>query len=175
MVRKVRIDDCEALGRITVDASLTTFADVIPAELLDLTWAPADSAAGWRRTLAEGLGEEEHFLVAEEAGVVVAFVWAVPAADTPGYDAAVRGLYVLPARQRSGIGRRLLGEAVRRLRDAGVRSVEIGCIRENPSCGFYRRMGGVEIGRRPERVDGYNTEEILFGWQDLDQLTGSLS
>ena len=64
----------------------------------------------------------------------------------------------------------LLKHGVTRLRDAGLRSLEIGCLKENRSCGFYRHMGGVEIGRSQVRVDRYDTEEILFGWRNLSTL-----
>ncbi len=51
-----------------------------------------------------------------------------------------------------------------------ARSLEIGCIKENPNCDFYRHMGGVEIGRRNAQVDLFESEEILFGWPDLSVL-----
>ena len=63
-----------------------------------------------------------------------------------------------------------MAEAARRLvaREAG--SLEIGCIQENPNCAFYRRLGGVEIARRPNHVDRFETEEIFFGWPDIRDL-----
>ena len=82
----------------------------------------------------------------------------------------MQALYVLPTWQGRGVGRTLLGHAMRLLRAGGKDSVEIGCIRENPNCDFYRHLGGVEIGRRPNRVDRFETEELFFGWRDLGLL-----
>ena len=128
------------------------------------------SAANWRRDWQRQTDRGQSFDVAEESGRVVGFVWASPWADSDGYDAAIRGLYVLPTRQGTGIGKRLLLHAAGILVERGCASLEIGCARENPSCGFYRHLGGQEIGRRPLRVDRFDTEEILFGWKNIQAL-----
>jgi ribosomal protein S18 acetylase RimI-like enzyme len=170
--RDARIEDCDALGLITVSASHSTFIGHIPEECLDFSWTPAQSARGWRDSFPTNTDRGQTFRVLERGDRVIGFVWAAPWADSEGYDGSIQGLYVLPTRQRQGLGRKLLRDAVRRLQRGGARSVEIGCVRENPSCGFYRHLGGIEIGRRPVKVDAFQTEEILFGWPDLSSLLG---
>jgi L-amino acid N-acyltransferase YncA len=169
-IREAHLDDCEAIGLITVAASHATFIGAIPEEHIDFSWTPAQSAAGWRRSFAGNTDRGQQVRVAERAGRIVGFVWSAPWADSPGYDASIRGLYVLPTCQGQGIGRALLRDAAQALYRDGARSLEIGCVRENPSCAFYRHLGGVAIGRRPARVDALDTEEILFGWSDLAAL-----
>lgn len=164
-VRPVSLDDTDALGLITVTASWGAFIGQIPEASLDLEWTPHASASGWRRTL-EGLPPDEFMLVAEGDDGVVGFAWAGLSARHRRADGEVKGLYVLPSSQRRGIGRRLVGEVVRRLEHHGVSSLVIGCIAENPSCDFYRHLGGVEAFRRPNTVDRHQTEEIFFRWSD---------
>ena len=53
---------------------------------------------------------------------------------------------------------------------ASLDTILIGCVKENPSCGFYNHLGGVEVFRRPQQVDDYETEEIFFGWKTLGEL-----
>jgi GNAT superfamily N-acetyltransferase len=88
----------------------------------------------------------------------------------PDYERAVSGLYVLPSMQRIGVGRALLDYVAAELARIGVDTLLIGCVRENPSCEFYRRLGGVEVFRQPQQVDRFETEEIFFGWLTLRDL-----
>lgn len=169
-IRPITPADIDALGLITVTASHSVFIGAIPEEDIDFNWTPAVSAANWRRTFDQDRALYDQFWVAEEQGRVIAYVWSAPGANTPGFDWSVRGLYVLPTRQREGIGRTLLAFVADRLARDGVTTLEIGCVKENPSCGFYRHLGGAEVGRRPVAVDAYDTEEILFGWRDLAPL-----
>lgn len=170
-IRAASIDDVDALGLITVTASLGTFIGQIPEEDLDLGWRPEDSATGWRATMSE-LPSSQFFLVADVGGQVAGFVWAGLSRTGPDDEGEINGLYVLPTRQRVGLGRLLVVHAVDRLRRChAISSLLIGCIKENPSCGFYRHLGGIESFRRPNAVDNYQTEEVFFRWTDLAPLT----
>lgn len=167
-IRPATTEDSDALGLITVSASLRAFIGRLPEESLELGWRPQDSAAGWRATL-EQLPVDQFVLVAEIDGRVVGFVWS-GLTDAAG-EGQIKGLYVLPTLHGQGIGRGLLAYAVDRLEEhATVTSLLIGCVRENPSCGFYRHLGGVEAFRRPATVDDFQTEEIVFSWSDLSAL-----
>jgi len=116
------------------------------------------------------LPEDEFLTVADVDDGVPGFVWAGTKTGRDDFVRSVRGLYVLPTMERRGIGRVLLRHAAARLEAEGAESVLIGCVRENPSCGFYRHLGGVEVLRRPQRVDRFDTEEVFFGWEHLDRL-----
>ncbi len=152
-----------------MSGSLATFLGHVPEEKLDFGWTPSDSARSWRRTIAS-LPANEFFDVAEVGDRVVGFVWAGSNTEKEDVVGTVRGLYVAPTRQGRGIGRALLRHAAARLVAAGATSLLIGCVRENPSCGFYRHLGGVEAYRRPQTVDRFETEEIFFSWTDLTPL-----
>ncbi|MBD3646597.1 MAG: GNAT family N-acetyltransferase [Pseudomonadales bacterium] len=169
-IREATMEDHQALGLITVTASHSAFIGVIPEEDLDFSWTPEVSADNWHMSFPENTDRGQVFLVAEADDRVTGFAWGRPWAATEGFDATVQALYVLPTFHGQGIGRRLLSEVCSRLAHRGATSLEIGCVQENPSCGFYRHLGGVEIGRREVRVDRYRTHEILFGWRDLEVL-----
>lgn len=168
-IRAAELEDCDALGLVTVTASLGAFLGHIPEPRLDLTWTPADSAEGWRTTLGS-LPAADLFLVVESGDLgVVGFVWAGPSSRRPS-EGEVRGLYVLPTQQGRGLGRLLLSDAVRHLRDRSFHSLLVGCVRENPSCDFYRHLGGVEVFTEPATVDRHETEEVFFAWPDMTLL-----
>ncbi|MEZ4863757.1 MAG: GNAT family N-acetyltransferase [Caldilineaceae bacterium] len=169
-MRPATIDDCDALGLVIVTASLKTFLGNIPEEDFDFSWTPEVSANNWREFFTDGLSPEQFFMVAEMDQRVVGYVWAGRATGRPDYERAVDGLYVLPSVQCQGVGRALLRYVANRLCDEGVNGLLIGCLKENPSCGFYQHLGGVEIFRQPRNYDRYATEEIFFGWRDLQEL-----
>jgi ribosomal protein S18 acetylase RimI-like enzyme len=96
------------------------------------------------------------FLVGEVDGRVVAAVMA-------GYDGHrgwVNYLAVEPDLQRSGLGRAMMAEAERRLRELGCPKVNLQIRRGNQGVAdFYRRLGYAEddlisMGKRLERDDG---------------------
>ena len=167
-IRSASQVDCDALGLVTVTASLGAFIGRIPEASLQLGWTPDESAQGWRKTLAD-LPADEFVLVAEIDDVVVGFVWAGPSKLADG-EGEVKGLYVLPTAQGQGFGSLLVCVAAQRLQRAAMSSLIVGCIAENPSCGFYRHLGGSEAFRRPGAVDRYSTEEIVFRWPAISEL-----
>jgi L-amino acid N-acyltransferase YncA len=166
-IRDAVIEDCEQIGLITVTASHSAFIGTIPEADLDFSWTPEVSAAGWRKNFADNINRGQKFLVAEENDQVLGFACTKPWAQTPGFDACVQALYVLPSHHRRGIARQLLGHIASEFTRENLNRLEIGCVQENLSCNFYIHMGGVEVARRPVQVDRYETQEIVFGWPDV--------
>ena len=83
-----------------------------------------------------------HLALRDERGQPVAIVSAVPAATEhrPGRRAwRLRGMAVVPALQRAGLGSRLLDEVVERCRSAGAEVVWADG--RDSALGFYRRRG----------------------------------
>ena len=168
--RPATIDDCAALGLVIVTASLKTFLGQIPEEAFDFTWTPAVSARNWREYFSTAAPPGEFLVVAAVDRRVVGYVMAGRATGRQDYERYVNALYVLPSMQGKGVGRALLRYVANRLIDEGGNSLLIGCLKENPSCSFYKRLGGVEVYRGSNTMDRYETEEIFFGWSDLKDL-----
>jgi ribosomal-protein-alanine N-acetyltransferase len=99
------------------------------------------------RTFLSQKGAET--IVAERDGHVVAFVLGWRRRRTEGH---VITLDVAAAARRQGLGRRLLSEFERRLRDAGVTRVQLEtAIANKTAIAFYERLGY----RRVARLEGY--------------------
>ena len=109
---------------------------------------PPDGAEmGRRRQLVQDLGLP--YLVAEENGVVQGFAYAGPYRPRPGYRYTVEdSVYVAPWTQAKGIGRRLLGEVIRRAEAAGKRQMLaiIGDSGNTASIGLHEAMGFRRVG-----------------------------
>jgi hypothetical protein len=46
----------------------------------------------------------------------------------------------------------------------------VSVLPENPYVGFYGHLGAVRVGSQPYVWEGYATEELLFGWDDVSKL-----
>ncbi len=100
------------------------------------------------------------WLVAEAAGEVVAYAYAAPYRDRPGYRFTVEDtIYVAPAARGRGVGRALLEATVAAASAAGMRQMVAvigdpanpGSVRLHEACGFARagilRGVGFKFGR----------------------------
>lgn len=109
----------------------------------------------------------DHRLVARDGGgSVVGWAAASPVSDRCAYAGVVEAsVYVDPAAQGRGIGRRLLDALVRSTELAGVWTVQAGIFPENEAslrlheaCGF-RRVG---VRERLGRIDGEWRDVVLL-------------
>jgi ribosomal protein S18 acetylase RimI-like enzyme len=103
-------EDAAAIAAVQVRAWRTSYADLLPADILD--GLDADSIAeGWRESLARPADARNRVLVALERNLVTAFLVTGPASD-PDCDPVATGeltdLTVDPHKRGEGHGSRLL-------------------------------------------------------------------
>jgi ribosomal protein S18 acetylase RimI-like enzyme len=107
-------DDADAIAEVQVRAWRTSYAGLLPADLLD-SLDPAELAAGWREALARPVDARQRALVALERNTVTGFAVTSPAAD-PDADAATDGeisdVTIDPERRGQGHGSRLMQACV---------------------------------------------------------------
>lgn len=132
-----------AIGRRAVpDTYRTLCAPAVIRSIVEQAYAPAALRECIERCSEAG---DAHFLVAEEAGVVVAFLHY----DCDGSQPELHRIYIDPDRKRSGIGSRLLEELHRRLEPQA--SYVLMVVADNlPAVAFYSRHGFQE----EAQVDG---------------------
>ena len=171
------------MGRVMVEAWLTAHRGQVPDAAWHKRvneWTPEVSAQAWARNFAEraqGHHPRDVLLVAEDdADDLIAVVFGMEADDdSSGSVAEVAGLYVLPDRQRQGIGRLLLMEAGKELATLGFTKLQIGVLTTNlPARGFYKAMGGHEIGQRTIDEEGYLLPGTVYGWTDIAALASDV-
>lgn len=176
--RPTTIADAPELARILIGTNEETFRGLVPDKCL-MSLTREESETNWRRTLAAGgLSEGQFLIVAEHIGSgdapqgLVGYVLAGGKAELATYERELDVLMVDAAWQRRGIGRQLVVRAAIELRRQGVTSMLVGIQVDNPNRVFYERLGGRLVGRRPLDWAGYQTEEILYGWDDVGALIG---
>lgn len=172
-VRRGRLEDCEAVGRVHVEAWQAAYRGLMPDDYLDAL-DPSARAERWRSALSGGPGQggcrlqgrDALLLVAEnEAGTVVGI--SVVGPDRSGEDATTGELWMInlaPEAWGSGVGAALLAAATEELRHAGYRQAALWVLVGNPRARrFYEREGWAPDGaRKRDSVRGFEVEEMRY-------------
>ncbi|TNF29057.1 MAG: N-acetyltransferase [Deltaproteobacteria bacterium] len=150
VVRPARPADAEPIAIVHRVTWRLAYRGLLPAAYLRrLRHEPL--VARWRDVIA-GRGRRDRVWVAERDGGIVGFAesGASDARDLePGFAGEVYMLYVHPAHQGQGLGRRLLDAALADLEERGFFWAVIGVLERNaPARRFYERAGFVADGAR---------------------------
>ena len=165
-LRQAAQDDAAAIARVHLETRRTTYRGLLPdAELATGDAEVERFTREWRERLA-GAGAERIVLVLEdETGEVVGFTaagWNEPGAEFP---CELYSIYILPAAQRRGGGRRLLAAVLAHLREQGAPSLVLWALAGNPYRGFYAATGGTVVARRTLVLGGAEVEEVAYFWR----------
>jgi GNAT superfamily N-acetyltransferase len=181
-IRPARIEDCPALARVIIDATISAFGGRVPDACLN--WLTVEeSAANWARNFEPGgLDPGEYIFVAEveRTDIIGLAMVGLQSADhlqdehiTARFPRDLYSIQVDPAWQRRGIGRRLVAKVAEALLKDGVTSLLVRVLVDNPNRIFYERLGAVLVGSQPYDWEGYSTQELLYGWDDICQFCGT--
>lgn len=103
-------DDARAIAEVQVRAWRASYAELLPAELLDAMQVD-EVSEGWHAALTRPADARNRVMVALEANLVVGFALTGPAWDPdtdPIADGELADLTIVPDRQRAGHGSRLM-------------------------------------------------------------------
>jgi ribosomal protein S18 acetylase RimI-like enzyme len=107
-------DDAPAIAAVQIRAWRTSYADLLPADLL-AAMEPDEVAAGWRDALRSPGDARNRVLVSLERNLVTGFAITGPATDPdrdPIADGEITDLTVDPHRRGAGHGSRLMQACV---------------------------------------------------------------
>lgn len=170
-IRPANVRDAAAIARVRIDSWRATYRGIIPDAYL-AGMNEDESAAGWERILSAGPNTASVF-VAESDGEVIGFA-AGNMLREPRYDldAELSAVYLRPAFQRAGIGRRLVQEVARAQRAHGATGLIVWVIARNKiGRAFYESLGGELLVEQPFQWDGMDLVEAGFGFDDLAALS----
>lgn len=139
---------------------VTTWAATYPDVRRPPTFAIRERQ--WREAFAHRDGTWFCLVIENAKRELVGFAKGVKQSSGAG---DLSKIYLLEEYQRMGIGRRLMGHVARRFLSEGVSSMTLSADPANPSCAFYRALGGEE--RRDARG---RLERGSFVWRDLERL-----
>ncbi len=172
IVRLATPADAVAIASLHAESWRTTYRGILRDEFLD---GPIDAnrRAHWDARLSPNASGVLPFVaLAEVDAVPQAFVCVFLDADAT-WGALLDNLHVSPGCKGRGLGRRLMGEAVRWIRQQRPQSrMHLWVYEQNdPARRFYERLGGV-INERCLHVapDGSHVDAIRYGWEELHRL-----
>jgi hypothetical protein len=163
-IREASAADADAIARLHAASWRSAYRGI----LKETTLGPgleAERRAHWRGKLA-ALGPEDTVLIADGLGFIAA--WAK---GDPGFGAYIDNLHVHPDRRGAGLGRRLLGAAMRQVARRGESRVYLWVFDANiRTIDFYRRLGGEIVEAGFGEIDGLKVPQSRIVWHDALRL-----
>ena len=150
VIRRAEVTDLAKVETVARATWPVAYAGIIPDEvqrgLLD-SWYSLESLS--RALAAQG----SSFFVAESSGDVIGFAQFV---RRSGESVELTRIYVLPDRQRSGVGMRLLDAGLAEFAGEGLKYLTVAVERDNGNGRrFYERAGFAEPRELTHDVQGY--------------------
>lgn len=139
-IRKAREEDAVGIGKVHYNGWIDTYSDLLPQAMI----ASLSEERSIRIFQKEGC---KNMYVATVNGDVVAFcgygMWrGIGAEEPPAGEGEIVGIYVLSQFQRNGIGKALLEQAERELKQQGFSTVSLWVLEGNTKAqAFYKAMG----------------------------------
>lgn len=170
LIRHAEIDDAAGIARVRAESWLGAYRGIVPDEFLDAIdvgeWAERQ-----HRNMENVSGDLVSF-VAETQGEVVGWAAGGPnREDDPDYSGELYAIYLLPERQRRGIGLNLTAATARWLIGEGMDSMIVWVLAENhPARRFYEALGGQYVRDHQIEIGGARLPEVSYGWRDLGKL-----
>lgn len=159
-LRDLRMDDLDAAVQLIVETWHDSYRGLIPDEKLD-RMTIENLRPGWKVHL-ESNPHRIHNIGIFENDSLLGVCGVGKAREALGYDCELWAMNVPLRSQRRGVGRALMQESLRRMKDLGHRSLYLYCIDQNQKAlAFYQAMGGRLDGRSAQR-EGYR--EVVLHW-----------
>jgi len=172
LVRPAAGDDAAAIARVHRESWRTTYAGILPLDVI-ARHAGRKTEASWRQRLVASRGIYATWIAERPGEGIVGFAMCGPAREPiEGLEAEIHALYVLQSHQRRGVGRALVRASARHFVRNGYFGFYLWVLKANRARLFYEALGGEEIAERTERLGKHPYAEIAYGWHDLAALVG---
>ncbi len=164
-VRRATEADATGIAQVHVQSWRATYPGILPAAEIE-RHTLARRAGLWARALQTPMtGVFVAVAVNEVLGFASTGAFRVEPAGSEGQgegEGELNALYLLPAAQMQGTGRRLFDAGAHALRDAGFAAMRCWVLQRNPAVAFYERLGGVCVASKTFTVDGVAVEEHCY-------------
>ena len=173
IIRLATLADAPGMAQVMVDIWLAAHRGQVPDEQWQRRredWRYGDSERSWRSLLAEiadGSNTQDCVYVAirDEGEVVAIALGCLAELDLLPNAAEVSVLYVHPAAQGQGVGRRLVRAVATHQANLGRQALMISVLTTNaPARRFYEALGGQLIGTRQTEDYGFPEPQVVYGW-----------
>lgn len=172
LIRRATVEDAKDIGEISVLAWRSTYAHILPAELL------TNLSIDQRRMRTAGLirqGVDYWVAVAGNQTVGFSSVGKNSDSSVPA-DGELKAIYLLPEQKGKGIGSALLGAGARHLMGTGFQSLCAYAFRDNRvGERFYTSLGAEIYDESTYNIEGIDYPDRAYLWRSLEALVTLLS
>lgn len=163
-IRPATLADADAIAALHAASWRSAYRAIFKPSTLGPT-LDGERRTHWSGKLA-AMAAHDTVLIADDMGFIA--VWAE---GDLGFGAYIDNLHVHPERRSAGLGRRLLGEAMRRVAMRGETAAYLWVFDDNPrAIEFYRRLGGEIVEGGFDEIDGKRVAHSRIVWRDAARL-----
>jgi GNAT superfamily N-acetyltransferase len=163
-IRLAKLGDEDGIAKVHVACWKTTYVGIVPQPALDKL-SVSKRIVKWREILISPNDKQQTFVALNTNAEIVGFVnVGISREPTFPYSGELTSIYLLKERQGCGIGRSLFEVGVRWLQENKYESMFLWVLRENPTLGFYKHMGGTIFTTKKVELGGKELEELGVGW-----------
>lgn len=171
LIRPASIADVQAIARVDVETWRTTYAGILPDDVL-VDMSPRQRSAFWSRFVAKHPGDL--IVAVDSRNQVLGFGSCGTQRDLAlPTGGEIFSIYVHPDHQGQGIGRQLLLSLFFRLVQSGHTACVLWVLDRNPSRFFYERLGGRIVARQRLSYGGREVGANAYAWADLPETLNS--
>lgn len=171
-IRLAAVEDAGRIATTHVASWKATYPGIVPQAYLD-SLRIEEFADRWRSGILNPSGAKIY--VADCGGTICGFVSGGPArAEIPGFSSELYAIYLNPDACLRGIGSRLFREIAKDLQSSRHRGMYVWVLKDNPSRGFYERVGGRPLTAAEIEIGGKTLTEVSYGWEDLSAVAEQL-
>lgn len=167
IIRKAELKDARSIVEVNTYTWLTTYKDLMPAEVLENRKKTMDERVNKR---IKDIKEKNDMYVAEVDGKVVGIMSYGPSRNEEYPNMGeIYSLYVLDEYQGLGLGKKLFMTGVKELLDSGYHKMIINVLEGNKTIHFYEKYGGKNVGERVAIFAGHPLKENIMYYEDLNE------
>ena len=165
IIRRAALADAASIARVHVASWRAAYAGIVSQAHLD-SLDEAQFTERWQNWITTETSAT--FYVAEVCGALCGFASAGPIRKPIAfYDGELYAIYLLPEMQRRGIGRALFASVAAALTSRELKHMLVWTLRDNPSTGFYKRLGGDIVSEDVYEIGGEKLAGVAYGWADI--------
>ena len=164
LIREASSTDAKGIAKVHVDSWMTTYKGIVPDSYLNsLSYDKREEL--WNHIIPNG----SVFVAENEVGEIIGFAngGKERSGNYEGYEGELYAIYILKAYQGRGIGKLLVNEVIKFLKEKKINSMIIIALEANRACQFYEAIGGQLIGEEDAEIGGEKLMEVVYGWKKI--------
>lgn len=167
-IRVARLEDASTITHVHIESWRTTYKGIVPDDFL-AALSYEQRTKTWKQRLRTSDPHIFMYVAVDEQEQVVGFVngGKPQQADESEYSGELYAIYLLKEYQELGLGRMLVQKLAESMRHAGMDTMFLWVVKDNPACYFYESLGGQLIRVQPITIGGVALEEVAYGWKDI--------